>query len=122
MNTFKEERAYDLAERLIEFAAMIIKIVSRLPNTIAGRRIGDQLFKAGTSPGANYQEALGAESRKDFIHKLGITLKELRESMYWLKLIKKTGILPDPIIPQAIKENDELVRIIAASINTAKSK
>lgn len=116
------KREYDLSERLLSFASMIIKIVSMLPNTIAGRRIGDQLFKAGTSSGANYQEALGAESKKDFIHKLGITLKELRESMYWLKLINKTGILKHQIISQAVKENDELVRIIAASINTAKLK
>ena len=118
----KEEREYDLAERLLAFASMIIRIVSKLPNTIAGRRIGDQLFRAGTSSGANYQEALGSESKKDFIHKLGIALKELRESMYWLKLINKTGVLQDQIISQAIQENDELVRIIAKSINTARSK
>ena len=118
----QEKRQYDLSERLLKFAAQIIEIVCKLPNSIAGRRIGDQLFDCGTSPGANYEEAQGAESKKDFIHKLGITLKELRESLYWLNLIKKTNILKNPIISQATKENDELLRIIAKSINTAKSK
>jgi len=63
-------RNRDLDERLLEYAARIVKLVEALPNTIAGRRIGDQLLRCGTSPGANYEEAQGAESKNDFVHKL----------------------------------------------------
>ena len=93
----EQRRAYDLSERFLKFAALIIEIIKKLPANLAGRRIGDQLFRAGTSTGANYEEACGAESKKGFIHKLGITLKELRETYYWLKLIRITKILPDSL-------------------------
>ena len=77
----------DLDERLLDYAARVITLVESLPNTLAGRRIGDQLLRSGTSVGANYEEARGAESRADFVHKLQVALKELRESNYWLRLI-----------------------------------
>ena len=114
-------RRYDLSERFLAFSILVIKIIKNLPNDIAGRRIGDQLFRSGTSPGANYEEARAAESKKDFIHKLGIVLKELRESHYWLKLINASILSSDSLVNKAIKECDELIRIIAASINKAKS-
>ena len=115
------KRRYDLSERFLAFSVLVIKIIKKLPKDIAGKRIGDQLFRSGTSPGANYEEARAAESRNDFIHKLGIVLKELRESHYWLKLINVSILLSDPLVIEAIKECDELIRIIAASINKAKS-
>ena len=79
----------NLSERLLDYAANIIKLTIRLNRTAVGRHIGGQLVHAGTSGGANYEEACGAESRADFVHKLQIVLKELRESLYWLRLIKK---------------------------------
>lgn len=77
----------DLGKRLLEYAARIIKVVESLPKMLVGKRIGDQLLRSGTSAGANYEEAQGAESKSDFIHKLQVALKELRESNYWLRLL-----------------------------------
>jgi len=77
----------DLSGRSLDFAAEIIKLALRLNKTGVGRHIGGQLTRSGTSAGANYEKACGAESRADFIHKLHLVLKELRESSYWLRLI-----------------------------------
>ena len=82
-----------LSERLLDFTVKMIKLVNSLPKTIVGRHIGGQILRSGTSPGSNYEEALGAESRADFIHKLGIVLKELKETRFWLKVIYRTKIL-----------------------------
>ena len=79
----------ELAERLLDFAVRVINLVGKLPGNSVGNHIGLQLLRCGTSPGANYEEARGAESAADFVHKPGIVLKELKESRYWLKLIKK---------------------------------
>ncbi|MBN2174549.1 MAG: four helix bundle protein, partial [Bacteroidales bacterium] len=78
----------ELAGRFLNFAVAIIDLGKLLLNSYWGRHINGQLFRAGTSAGSNYEEACAAESRADFIHKLQIVLKELRESKYWLKLIK----------------------------------
>jgi four helix bundle protein len=114
----------DLSERLLSFAAELIKWIVRLNKTAVGRHIAGQLMRSGTSAGANYEEACGAESRADFIHKLQIVLKELRESLYWLRLIQKAGLVPeaDPKLPELLQEAGELSNIIAKSIVTAKKK
>ena len=119
----KNERN-DLSERLLDFAAEIIKLVAPLNKTLVGRHIGGQLTRSGTSAGANYEEACGAESRADFVHKLQIVLKELRESCYWLRLIKKAGVIPDTDknLLVLLQEAKELTLIIAKSIVTAKWK
>ena len=78
----------DLSERFLEFGAIIVKLALRLNKNAVERHIGLQLLRSATSSGANYQEACAAESRADFVHKMQIVLKELRESLYWLKLIK----------------------------------
>lgn len=88
------EKSQDFKDRFLEYGAQVIELVERLPKTIAGRRIGDQLLRSGTSIGANYEEAQAAESKTDFIHKLQISLKELRESNYWLRLMRKAKLLP----------------------------
>jgi len=80
-----------LAERFLEFLVAVISIVSRLPKNEIGSHVAKQLLRSGTSPGANYEEARGAESRGDFCHKLGIVLKETKESRYWLKLIVRSN-------------------------------
>jgi four helix bundle protein len=82
-----------LSGRLLDFVVKVIKIVDALPKTVAGRHIGGQLISAGTSCGANYEEACGAESRSDFVHKMSIVLKELKETRYWLRVICRTEML-----------------------------
>ena len=91
MMNAKEEnksRKYDFEERLINFAVRIINIVEALPNTRSGNHIANQLVRCGTAAAPNYGEAQSAESRKDFIHKMKIALKELRETQVWLKIIQ----------------------------------
>ncbi len=114
----------DLSKRLLDFAAEIIKLVVWLNKTAVGRHIGGQLTRSGTSAGANYEEACGAENRADFIHKLQIVLKELPESFYWLGLIKKVSLIPgtDPKLRALLQEAKELTNIIAKSIITARKK
>ena len=117
----KSERN-NLSERLLDFAANIIKLSSRFSKTAVGRHIGGQLMRSATSSGANYEEACGAESRLDFVHKLQLVLKELRESCYWLRLIKKVNLVPDTDskLSDLLKEAGELTNIIAKSVVTAK--
>lgn len=115
----KEE---DLINRLLNFSAEVIKIVDALPKTLAGKHVAGQLLKSGTSPGANYGEACGAESRADFIHKLGIVLKELKESRYWLNVIKIAKMLSLQHTEPLINECEQLCAIIAKSIVTAREK
>ena len=110
----------DLDERLLVYGATIIKLVESLPSAIAGRRIGDQLLRSGTSVGANFEEAQGAESKNDFAHKLQIALKELRESNYWLRLLAKTGMLPQDSLTVVIDESAQLKAILSKSIATVK--
>ena len=113
---------HDLAERLLEYGARIVKLVEALPKTVAGQRIGDQLLRSGTSVGANYEESQGAESRSDFVHKLQIALKELRESNYWLRLLAKTGTLPAERLANLTEESNQLRAILSKAVATAKGK
>jgi four helix bundle protein len=110
----------ELSERLLNFAARIGKVVDALPDTRMGRHIAGQLVRCGTSPAPNYEEACAAESRADFVHKLGICLKELRESRCWIRLIIKTELLPEHRMGELLDECDQLCNIIAQSIVTAK--
>ena len=112
----------ELPERFLDFAANIIKLAVGLSKTNVGRHIGGQLERAATSAGANYEEACSAESRADFIHKLQISLKELRESLYWLRLIEKSNLAPASSLELPKNEANELAKIVAKSIVTAKTK
>ena len=115
-------RKFDLEERLIAFSVTVIEFVDNLPGTAAGRHFGGQLIRSGTSPAFNYGEAQGAESRRDFIHKMGICLKELREVNIALKIIHRSSIFPESELLQwLLKECDELVAIFTSSVQTAKS-
>jgi len=111
-----------LSERLTDFIVKVIKVVDALPKTTAGRHIGGQLVSSGTSSGANYEEGCGAESRSDFIHKMSIVLKELKESRFWLRLIHRTQMLSAKDIHPVIRECEELCAIIGKSVSTAKKK
>lgn len=110
----------ELSERLLEFAARTGKVVDALPDTRMGRHIDSQLIRCGTSPAPNYEEGRSAESRNDFIHKLRISLKELREARCWLALISRAELLPLPRLKELTQECDELVRIIGKSVSTAR--
>lgn len=117
-----EERRFDLEDRLIDFALRIDEIVESLPNTKLGNHIGNQLIRCGTAPALNYGEAQSAESSNDFIHKLKIILKELRESRICLKIILKKPLQKPERMTDIIKENNELIAIFLKSIDTAKKK
>src|SRR5713226_8037952 len=112
----------ELVERLIDFAARVGKVVDALPDTRMGRHIGGQLVRSGTSPAPNYEEACAAESRADFVHKLSICLKELRESRSWIRLIIKTALLPEHRMGELLDECNQLCNIIARSIVTRKKR
>ncbi|MEA3292249.1 MAG: four helix bundle protein [Pseudomonadota bacterium] len=115
------KQRYDLEERLLEFSVRIIKIVEQLPNTRTGNHVAGQLLRSGTSPYPNHGEAQAAESQKDFVHKLRFSLKELRETQRWLRLIRKVPLVEKPaLLNDIMDETDELIRIFVASINTAK--
>ena len=114
---------YDLEERLLEYSVRIIKIVEQLPNTRAGNHVAGQLLKSGTSPYPNHGEAQAAESPKDFIHKLRIALKELREAQRWLKLIQRIPVIKRPeLLNDFLQEIEELIKIFVTSIKTAEKK
>jgi four helix bundle protein len=114
-------RSDQLEERFIEFSSRLILLSEELPKTPAGRHIALQILRSGTSPAPNYAEARGAESRADFIHKLGIVQKELNETSVWLRvLLKNVAEKPENIVA-ILAENRELARIIAATIRTAKA-
>ncbi len=112
---------YDLEERLLEFSAEIIRLVERMSRTRAGNHVGNQLLRCGTSPLFNHGEAQGAESQNDFIHKLRICLKELRETQRALRLVRQVPLLkPTEDVDSLLAETDELIRIFVASIRTAE--
>ena len=118
-----KERKFDLQERLIDYAVRIIKMSEKLPNTKTGNHIRTQILKSGTSPAPNYGEAQSAESKSDFIHKLKIALKELRETEVWLKIIVKAELIkPISKLVPLLEETDELISILFKSIQTAKKK
>jgi len=117
----EKKKRFNLEERLIDFSVLITEIVEAMPNTRAGNHYAGQLIRSGTSPALNYGEAQSGESRKDFIHKLKIVLKELRETIICLKIIERTRLfkLRENII-KAIMENNELIAIFVRSIETAQ--
>jgi four helix bundle protein len=118
-----KRQAYDLEERLLEYSVRIIKIVEQLPNTRTGNHVAGQLLRSGTSPYPNHGEAQAAESPKDFIHKLRISLKELRETQRWLKLIQHVPLIKKPeLLDDILQETEELIKIFVMSIKTAEKK
>lgn len=112
----------DIQERLLDFAVRIIKLCSALPKTQAGKHVAGQLLRCGTSPAPNYGEARGAESSNDFVHKLGVVLKELNESGIWLEIIIRSAMLPPNTVQPLAKECTELCKIMSSSIRTVGKK
>jgi four helix bundle protein len=119
----KRRQKFDLEDRLLDFAVEIIELTETLPNTRAANHVAGQLLRSGTSPYGNHGEVEAAESLNDFIHKLKVCLKELRETRRWLRLVARLKHQePPPNLPACLKEADELIRIFKASINTAEEK
>jgi four helix bundle protein len=116
-------RAFDLQQRLLQYAVNIIRLVESLPNTRAANHVGGQLLRCGTSPLPNHGEAQAAESVEDFVHKMSVCLKELRESLRWLLLTKLVPLVTTPVLViELIAETDELIRIFHSSIQTARRR
>lgn len=115
-----QNEAENLSERLLDFGAKIIRLTATLNKSYVGRHIGVQLLRSATSCGANYEEACAAESKADFVHKMQVVLKELRESLYWLKLAEKAGPALNDHLEPLLSEANELVKIFARSVITAK--
>jgi four helix bundle protein len=120
-NVQRENKArFDLEDRLLEFSARIIRLVDELPNTRAANHLPGQLLRCGTSPYGNHGEVEAAESRKDFVHKLKICLKELKETRRWLRLACKSSIISATKTAAILNETEELIRISFSSIRTAE--
>jgi four helix bundle protein len=115
----KGKQRFDIQERTFEFAVQVVKLVNRLPRTVAGIEIGRQVVRAATSIGSNVEEADAAESKRDFIHKMSIAHKEARETRYWVRIIK-AALLDDDEVQALIQESDELVRIPYAIVENAR--
>ena len=114
------DKPQDLEDRLIDFAVRILNLVEALPKSKAGNHIAGQILRSGTSAAPNYGEAQSGESRKDFLHKMKISLKELRETLIWLKIIERKGMCSSSKLAEILKECDELVAIFVSSAKTAE--
>ena len=118
-----KDNAFDLEDRLIAYAVRVIRVVESLPKTTVGSHIRSQLCRSGTSPAPNYGEAQGAESRSDFVHKIKIVLKELRETRVWLLMIMRADLVdPTTTLDPLVAETDELIAIFVASVKTASGR
>lgn len=120
-NPSQSKRKFDLEDRLIDFSVIIIEISESLKNTSAGRHLSGQVVRSGTSPALQYGEAQSAESSADFIHKLKILLKELRETLVNLKIIKRVSLSnKTELLDKGLTECNELIAIFNKSIETAR--
>ena len=110
----------EMKTRTKQYAKRIIKLCRSLPENIEGRKINDQLFRAGTSVGANYRAACRARSKAEFISKLGIVLEEADECLYWLEIVFETKLIHPSLLESIMKEGNEIIAILVSSINTSK--
>lgn len=111
----------DIAERLLAFAKRVLRICRQLPDDYAGRHVSRQLIRCSSGGGSNYEEARGAESLADFTHKIAVAKKEIRESLYWLRLIDGE-LLQQELLAELIREARELAAILTASVRTARMR
>ena len=111
---------FDLEDRLLGFSARIIRLADSLPNTRAANHIAGQVLRCGTSPYANQSEVEAAESRKDFIHKLKVCLKELKESRRWVRLLSRARLVPAQKMAAILNATEQLIKIFFTSIRTAQ--
>ena len=110
-----------MEDRLVEFAVRIGGLAGALPSTKFGKHIASQIIRSGSSPAPNYGETSAAESRDDFVHKLAIVFKELRETRVWLKMIRKAKMLSPSRLGNLFEECDHLCNIVGKSLKTARA-
>ncbi len=113
---------FDLEDRLVDFAVMILNMTEKLPSTYGAKHLSNQITRSGTAPALLYGEAQAAESRADFVHKMKIALKELRETKVCLKIISRKEYISSSISESIVGENIQLIAIFSKSISTAKNK
>jgi four helix bundle protein len=119
----KDVPGFDLEERLLEYAANIVRITELMRRTPAGTHVANQLLRLGTSALPNHGEAQAAESAADFIHKMSVCLKELRETRRWLRLIARVPLVRSPAnMDPLLLESEELIKIFYRSIATARKR
>ena len=111
----------DIAERLLDAVEGVRQLLAGLRVDAASKHVAKQLWRAATGGGANYEEARGAESRADFVHKIRVATKELREAYYWLRVVQRSNWLAAGAADRLVDELDQLVAILVASARTAKS-
>lgn len=116
----RPRKGADIADRLLDLAAGALQVAAGLPEEPIGKHIARQLIRAGTSPAANYEEARCAESRADFAHKVAVATKEVRETLYWLRLVDRMRLSAHPELKNHIDQADQLVAILTASRATAR--
>lgn len=109
-------------QRLLKFGVVAIQLASKFPKTPAGFAIASQLIRSATSIGANFVEAQDASSAKDFVQKLSIALREAKETIYWLQIVKMSGLVSDILLTESIKEGDEIIAILVSSVKSSKLK
>ena len=114
-------RGSDIAQRLLNFAVAVVRLAAQLPRDPAGRHVASQLVRSATGGGANYEEARAAESREDFIHKVGVCAKQVRETVYWLEFIARSAWTRQDLT-SVIREAAELAAILGASARTARAR
>jgi four helix bundle protein len=117
-----EPQPEDIRAQTFRFALQIIALVEKLPNTIAAATIGKQLVRSGTSIGANVEEATAAHSKSDFVYRMNISLREARETLFWLRLLDASKMLSSADVAGVVKEADELTRILGAIVSSARGK
>jgi len=111
----------DIADRLLKLAVGVVRLTARLPKGAAERQVTLQLIRSATGGGANYEEARAAESRDDFVHKVGVAAKEVRETAFWLALIQRSGWISADL-SGIMRETHELAAILGASARTARAR
>ncbi len=116
-----ENKANELSERFMNFAASVFKQSKKIYNNQLNRHVSLQLFRSSTAIGANYEEARGAESRADFAHKVKLSLKEARETSYWLQFIIKSEIDKSTEVAELLKESQQICDILAKSVKTLQN-
>lgn len=122
-NERRRRKGDDIAKRMRSFAGAVLRLLPKLDHHFAAKHVARQLARSATGGGSNYEEARGAESHADFIHKIRVAAKELREACYWLQLLEESGYLDDPRgLDALIAEADELIAILTASARTAKAR
>ena len=121
-NSAQQTRNFDIRQRTLKFSVLIIRLITLLPKTPAGFAIANQVVRSGTSIGANVEEAQDASSRKEFTHTMMISLREARETEYWLRIIKETNLIFDSKLGESLQEVNELIKILTAIVKKTKAR